>query len=135
MSPRLPCLYTALDPRGAVAEFEKHQAEFATHAERDLVSLDVEVQQVLDLTDVEACRRMGIDPLALIGDSPSDLAACRDTALRSTSNGGSAIFAPSAALPGAVNLMIYLDSTQGIVSISNGPDRVRIRTGFTWSPP
>lgn len=130
----MPCLYTALDPRGAIAEFEKHYAEYAAPAERDLVSVDVRVSPVLDLTNATVRTLLAVDQQTLVGDIGRDLAACRTIAKRWVGNGGAAILAPSAALPGAVNLLIYLESTAGITSLNNGPDRVRITHGSTWPP-
>lgn len=130
----MPCLYTALDPRGAIAEFEKHYAEYAAPAERDLVSVDVQVSPVLDLTNPTVRSRLGVDQQTLVGDTATDLAKCRAMAKRWVGNGGAAILAPSAALPGAVNLLIYLESTAGIATLNNGPDRVRITHGSGWPP-
>lgn len=130
--PRLPCLYTSLTPEGAVAEFEKHLAEYGAPRRRDLVSIDVGVGPVLDLTSSRILRRLGLDPAALTGDGPGDLAACRAIARGHVLHGPyRAILAPSASLPGAANLMIYVESTNGIQDLSNGPDRVTITPGVT----
>lgn len=134
--PRLPCLYAALTPQGAVAEFEKHLAKYRAPRRRDLVSLHVVVGPVLDLTNARVVRRLGIDPGALVGDDPQDLAACRAIARHAVFGGEyGAILAPSAALHGSVNLMIYFERIRRILELSNGPDRVTIGAGYQWPGP
>ena len=41
-----------------------------------------------------------------------------------------AILAPSAALPGGTNLMIYIESRAGRLELANGPDRITITPEF-----
>jgi RES domain-containing protein len=131
--PRLPCVYTALTPQGAVAEFEKHVAAYgAPGRRRDLVSLRVSVGPVLDLTRSRVVRALDVDPAVLTGDRPSDLAACREVARWAVFDRDyRAILAPSAALAGGVNLMIYLESTRRL-ALANGPDRVTFGAGYRW---
>lgn len=87
--PRLPCLYTALTPEGAIAELDKHAAAVA--------------------------------------------AFCRALARREVLHGRyDAILAPSAALRGSVNLMIYTVRTGHIHELANGPDRVTVTPGYRW---
>lgn len=125
--PRLPCLYTSLTPEGAVAEFRKQIAEYGAPIRRDLVSVDVAVGPVLDLTRPRVLARLGVDPGVLTGDRPGDLVACRELARRNVLHGPyRAILSPSASLAGAANLMVYIESTNGIQELMNGPDRVPI---------
>ena len=139
--PRLPCIYTALTPEGAIAEYEKQVAAFGGPPRRDLVSLRVSVGPVLDLTSRFVRRRFGIRLDAIVGDActersergADDLAQCRTLARRQVLDGPyHAILAPSAALADAVNLMIYVASTSGIRELADGPDRVTIVPGFRW---
>ena len=135
--PRMPCLYTALTPEGAIAELDKHATEFgATRTRRDLLSLEVDVDEILDLTIAGARTRLGITREMLTGDAPSDLVACRRLAQRAVLRGPyGAILAPSAALAGGVNLMIYQSRTDHIMALMNGPDRVTITPGYRWPHP
>jgi len=132
--PRLPCLYTALTPEGAIAELDKHAALFGGPARRDLVSLRVAVDGVLDLTHARTRARCGIALAALTGDASTDLAACRALARRAVLGGDAgvsygAILAPSAALAGGVNLIVYVEHTGHLRELANGPDRVTITPG------
>ena len=128
--PRLPCLYTSLTAAGATAEFEKHHATYGAPRRRDLVSVEVDVGPVLDLTDRRILRAAGIDPEVLTGDRPWELAACRAIAGHFVlGEGYGAILAPSAARTGESNLMIYLRTTAGIRHLGNGPDRLTITPG------
>ena len=131
--PRLPCIYTALTPEGAIAEYERHVAAYGAPRRRDLVSLRVAVGPVLDLTSRFVRRRFGIGLDAVVGDAAADLAACRTLARRHVLHGDHrAILAPSAALDGAVNLMIFVASTSGIQELADGADRVTIAPGVRW---
>lgn len=131
--PRLPCLYTALSPQGAIAEFEKHVAEYRWPRERTLVSLDVSVGPVLNLTSALIRARLAVSLDTLVGDAPADVTVCRIIAREHVLDGPyQAILAPAAALKGGINLMIYIASTSGIQELSDGPDRVRISPGFQW---
>ena len=134
--PRLPCLYTSLTPWGAVAEFEKHVAEYAAPRRRDLVSLRVKVGPVLDLTSRLVRRRIGVSRETIVSATARDQALCRAIARRYILEGSHrAILAPSASLEGEANLMIYVASTSGIQELADGPDRVTITPGFRWPPP
>ena len=133
--PRLPCIYAALTAEGAVAEYERHVALFGLWGERDLVSIRVDVDDVLDLTSELQRRRRAIPLDAITGDEPRDLAACRRLAVRAVVRDGyGAILAPSAALPDGVNLMVYELRTDHIRALMNGPDRVRIGPGRERPP-
>ena len=100
----MPCICTALTPEGAIAELDKHADQFAgRRRRRDLVSLRVDVGDVLDLTSARVRARLRVPAGALTGDEPSDLALCRTLAQRQVLHGSyGAILAPSAALTGGV---------------------------------
>lgn len=56
----MPCIYTSLSAEGAIAELGKHAEEFGgPHRERDLVSLRVDIDEILDLTSVRVRLRLG----------------------------------------------------------------------------
>jgi RES domain-containing protein len=120
------CLYTSLSPEGAIAEYRKYlkQAGIAPRLvrPRDLVSLDVEISPVFDLTDAASSL---IPPSShlLIGDSEDDLEECRALADYIRSQDYAGILAPSSALPGARNLIIYIDGLAGNIIVNEGPDR------------
>jgi RES domain-containing protein len=128
-----PRLYTALTREGALAEFRKHflDAGFAAGslAPRDLVSIDVRVEPVLDLTDPEVLARLGIDPARLVGDRPADRTVCRRAAWAAVRDGHRGVLAPSAAQPGECTLMLYPESHQGRLVVRNGPGRIPINHG------
>ncbi|MFW5904945.1 MAG: RES family NAD+ phosphorylase [bacterium] len=130
---RLPRLYTSLQPACAVAEFEKHLARYGAPKQRDLVDIHVAVGPVLNLTDPSVCVRLDVDEDALVGDCQRDLRACRTLARTHVLDGEyRAILAPSAALKGHSNLMIYFDQTDGIQELSNGKVRETISAGDQW---
>ena len=127
--PRIACLYTAYTAWGALGEYDKlanGEAGYATRP-RDLVSIRVDVQPVLDLTDPEQCERYGI--------RPGELAAARYTACHRVvreavlRDGFRAIRAPSAAVPREINLMIYPESQHGRLRYSDGASRIAINYG------
>lgn len=131
--PRLPCLYTSLRPQGAIGEYQKHLAEYGHPKRRDLVSLDVSVRPVLDLTSARIRQRLGVSLDTLTGDTSADLIRCRRIAREAVLRDEyCAILAPSASIRGDVNLMIYIESTRGIRSMMDGPDRITIDPAFRW---
>lgn len=130
----MPCLYTALTPEGALAELDKHADEFAgRRRRRDLVSLRVDIDQILDLTSTIIRVRLGVPESVLTGDDATDLAFCRGLARREVLHGEyGAILAPSAAPGGGVNLMIYSMRTDHIRELKNGPHRMTVTPGYRW---
>jgi RES domain-containing protein len=133
--PRLTCLYTALTPAGALAEYRKHFLANAFDvapgvlAPRDLVSIDVRVEPVLDLTRPRVRAAFGVTLEQLTGDGRADLAACRRVAWNAFRLGHRAILAPSAAQEGEPTLMLYIESQHGRLTARNGPHRIPINHG------
>lgn len=127
---RYGCLYTALTREGALAEYRKylHQAGLAASPRpRDLVSVEVRrVEPVLDLTLEEERKRLGILPGTLTGDEPEELEACRTLADWARARGFQGLLVPSAAAPGEVNLVIYIDGPAKNLDFTDGPDRIPI---------
>jgi RES domain-containing protein len=123
------CLYTSLSPEGAVAEYRKYLERAGVALElvrpRELVSLDVEVWPVFDLTD-EASSPIPPSSHLLVGDSEEDLEECRALADYIRAQEYAGILAPSSALPGAKNLIIYIDGLAGNIVVAEGPDRLPI---------
>jgi len=125
------CLYTSLEPVGAVAEYLKYLQQAGISPgnrphKRKLVSLQVNLSPVMDLTDPEGSP---VPPSAsfLVGDSASDLEACRNLADSLRSLGYAGIIAPSSPAPAFKNLMIYLDHTPSKdVQIMEGADRIAL---------
>jgi RES domain-containing protein len=133
--PRVACLYTALSRHGAIGEYRKHfdwsgLGAPGTIKPRDLVSLLVDVEPVLDLTDPAVLERLEIEnPDVLIGDTARHLAICRRIARNALQDGYRAIQAPSAAAAGEGTLLIYPESEHGRLLLRNGPDRIPLNYG------
>lgn len=121
------CLYTSLSKKGAVAEYEKLILYAAFNkeglGERELVSLNVDIVHVLDLTTVENGI---VDPKAsfLTGDTSEDIGRCRQLADYIRQAGFNGFISPSAALEGERNLTIYFDGIASEVNIQPGDDRI-----------
>ena len=124
---RYGCLYTALTPEGALAEYRKYNAlahAFGRIEARDLVSIRVNrIGPVFDLTDVEQRSEAGVALHALTGDTPDDMETCRTIADWARSEGNHGLLVPSAAHPGGANLIIYIDGPVSNIDLDEGPDR------------
>ena len=121
------CLYTSLTQNGVRAEFNKYlqssgAADFKTKP-RDLVSVDVDLDPVADLTD-PSTSPVPPDSSFLTGNDPADLEACRSLADTLRTQGFVGILAPSAAVPGEKNLIIYIDGPPRNIQLDDGGDRV-----------
>lgn len=121
------CLYTALTRAGARAEYEKY-LDRARGPERkkprDLVSIDVTVTPVLELTNEAIRTRLGVTLSTLTGDEEADLETCRTIADWARSEGYRAILAPSAAREGERVLAIYIEGPVRNLDWDVGPDRI-----------
>jgi len=124
------CLYTALTPDGALAEWAKYLRAAgvapALSSARDLVSLAVRVESVLDLTSDVMLRQIGIEREMLTGDAEDSLELCHVIADLAQQGGYHAILSPSAALAGAVNLNLYLNGRADHYSLDTGRDRIPV---------
>lgn len=122
------CLYTALTIEGARAEYEKHFGAVGsapeTRARRDLVSIEIDVGPVLDLTDPVVAAQLNVTQEMLCADSDDALELCRTIATWARIQGYRAILAPSAAAAGEVNLMVYVDGTAEHLHLEVGSDRM-----------
>ena len=122
-------LYTSLTTVGARAEHLKYLAQagvIVPTTPRDLVSLDVEVAPIVDLTDQ---RSSPVDPSSsfLTSDSRADVEACRGLADFIRAGGHCGIIAPSAAAHGEKNLIIYIDlASPSSIRLDVGTDRIRL---------
>jgi RES domain-containing protein len=120
------CLYTALTKEGAIEEWRKTLAEIDDRPKtRDVVSIYVVVDPVIDLTD-PATSPVPPDTPFLTGDSQPDLEQCRELADSVRASGYVGLLVPSAALPGAKNLIIYIDGPASAVSLEDGGDRIPV---------
>lgn len=125
------CLYTALTRPGALAELARARAHYGTAlGPRELVSIDVTLSPVLDLTDRAALRRaaegagVSSDAALLAADGEGPLEHCRRMADWARAEGFTALLVPSAAATGATNLVIYFDVVAPKqLEIDDGPDR------------
>lgn len=118
-------LYTATTREGAIAEYRKAVTRIgpAAFGPRDLVSLDVVVEPVCDLTRPSARRYYGLTLRQARGDRPDDLAACRRVADAARRDGHVALLVPSSAAPKDTNLVIYPDGPASAYDLRDGPDR------------
>ncbi len=121
------CIYTAFSQQGVRAEYMKYLKREASSdlgvGPRELVSIRVDIEPVADLTNTETSPIPPDEPF-LIGDESADLEACRALADSLRSNDFVGIIAPSAALLGEKNLIIYIDGLAGNVRLDEGGDRV-----------
>ena len=121
------CLYTAVSERGAVAEYRKVLTHVGltpdADAPRDLVTIEVDADPVLDLATDPFFESTGVPLSALTGDSSADLELCRTIADYARSEGYVAIISPSAALPGEDNLNIYIDGRAADLRLDVGSIR------------
>jgi RES domain-containing protein len=122
------CIYTSLTADGARAEYRKYLNRAGIYKigllkSRELVSLLVEVNPVMDLTNAKTSP---ISPKEtfLTSDDPEDLQACRSLADTIRAQGYAGILAPSAALGDETNLVIYIDGPSRNVFLDVGPDRI-----------
>ena len=122
------CLYTSLSREGALAEYAKELQRLGIDAgsdqAKDLVTLQVGVARVLDLTVTAERDRFGITIDALTGDEADDLESCRLVADLARLQGYDAILSPSAALAGERNLNLYIDGRADHLRLMQGAERV-----------
>ena len=106
-------LYCSLDATTAVAEVVQGQrargVDPSTYPEGSwwVYDLDVVLESVLDLTDSKILAELGIEEAALTG---GDIARTRRLGREARAAGFLGILAPSAALSGGRNLVIFLDA-------------------------
>lgn len=113
-----PTQYLSLAPEGAWAELARRE-DLRSDEELSLVHMPiwaavVTQQQVADYRDFGDAEGAGFAAQALVDD---DYARCQDEGRRLRSLGFAGVLAPSAALPGAVNLTLFgprLWSTWGV---------------------
>lgn len=121
------CLYTSLTKTGAIAEYRKVLARLGLRPEaqepRDLTSVLVVVEPVLDLTDAAVIKRLRVDAAAILRDDDEALELCRLISDIARAEGYSAVLSPSVAAHGARNLNIYIDTPPSQLQLSPGAKR------------
>ncbi len=122
------CLYTSLSREGVFAEYAKELRRLGIEASadqaKDLVTLNIAVARVLDLTAARGRERFGISLATLTGDEEDDLESCRLVADLARLAGYDAILSPSASLVGERNLNLYIDGRADHLRLMEGPDRI-----------
>jgi hypothetical protein len=93
------CLYTALTPEGALAEWAKYLRAAgvapALSSCRDLGSIELRVDPALDLTSPAVLRQFGVEREMITGDEDDSLEACRMIADLARQQGYHAILSPT----------------------------------------
>ena len=101
--------YLSVSPAGAWAELLRylsiHTAEVAVEQRRHLWAVTVVEHDIADLTTFARWDACGLDPAIAVGEHTRSQAVADD--LRATGYRG--LLAPSAALPGAVNLTVTIN--------------------------
>lgn len=103
-----PTQYLSTTVEGAWSELIRAEG-LRTNAEVSLVRMpmwvaEIQIQQLADYRTFEAAREAGFPPDALVDD---DYSRCQEEGGRLRSEGFQGVLAPSAALPGTVNLTIF----------------------------
>jgi hypothetical protein len=123
------CLYASLTQEGVLKELEKMLERSGVGGfpmrTRDLVSIQVDLHPVADLINRKTSP-IPPDATFLTSNDPGDYEACRALADRLRFEGYVAILSPSAAMPGGVNLNIYIDGIAGNIILQDGEDRIPI---------
>jgi RES domain-containing protein len=113
-----------------LAEYAKELRRLGIEASadqaKDLVTLDIAVARVLDLTDGRERERFGISFAALTGDDEDDLESCRLVADLARLAEYDAILSPSASLSGERNLNLYIDGRADHLRLMEGPERIAL---------
>jgi RES domain-containing protein len=122
------CLYTSLTRKGAIAEYHKELSRVVgvspeEDQPRDLVSIYVRAQRVLDLTKAPVRTRFGVTLAAIQSDRSHDVELCRTVGDLARLQGYNAILSPSAASSSEKNLNLYIDGRAGDVRLSEGTHR------------
>src|SRR5690606_158184 len=122
------CLYLCTDQAGALAEFRKALAAGEIDGEHHLASVKINhLQPVADLTQ-PFTDFPAVDHRMLASDDPTALRYCQDLAAVARDAGYTGMLVPSAALKGAVNLVVYFDVVGPMqVALEDGPHRTPIR--------
>lgn len=104
-------LYLSMSSAGARAEWRKYRDGAIPNVDppRDLVEIHVAVRPVLDLTDPDVVKALGVPPGLLVSDSEKALDTCHEIADWARSADFAAIRYESAAGAEADNLAIYPD--------------------------
>ncbi len=106
-------LYTSLTESVAQAEWGKRKSKQPRfrRSQRDVVTIQVDVQPVADLTDSSVWNQLGLSVTLseMTNDSASDYSACRQAADRVRSHDYNAVLVPAAVPVNGANLMALLD--------------------------
>jgi RES domain-containing protein len=117
-------LYLCTEEGGAVAEYEKAVERGEVEGEHHLASVLISHLQPVENLASHAGDRDDLQRELLTRDDPASLAYCRNLARQSRQRGFAGVLVPSAALPGSVNLVVYLDVVPpSQLDVIDGPHR------------
>ena len=123
------CLYTSLSEEDAKAEYSKYLEKANINVDRakpkDLVSINVDIDPVMDLTNKKKSLISPGSPF-LTGDESEDLENCRILADTIREQGFAGIIVPSAALEGEKNLIIFIDGPAGKIKLDESGTRKQL---------
>ena len=110
------CQYTSLSPLGAWAECVRYlsirSAEQAAEQRRNLWLIAVSERDIADLASFDLYDACGLDPRTAVGDHT----ASQNLADELRAGGFRGVVSPSAALPGAVNLTLFGERYEQVLS-------------------
>jgi RES domain len=103
-----PTQYLSLSPAGAWAELIRHEElrteDEVAHVRTKLWVVELNAGNLADYGNFEQARAAGFDPDALVDE---DYGRCQREGARLRSRGYGGVVAPSAALPGAINVTLF----------------------------
>jgi RES domain-containing protein len=122
------CLYLSTEPAGAIAEYQKALATGEANGDYHLASVQIRhLAPVADLTQ-PFTEFPAVDTRMMTSEDAEALRRCHDLAEVARDAGYTGLLVPSAALPGAVDLVVYFDVLgPAHVDLDDGPHRSPLR--------
>ena len=132
---RYACLYTSTSKDGVLAEFVKDRRRTPGYSKpHDICSIDVEIENVLNLTHWKTRDSLNISKDKIISDSINSKRLCKQIGEKAIHEGYNGILAPSAAIENEKNLMVFPSTFSDQIDICLGSERrnvdYRLLRGF-----